>query len=77
MPQVLHLTRYGWRLYQKLRVWLADRGVFEERSEEEFITYQIDQQPKRCGVCLNCQENKKLLGGESYFCFACSRGAVK
>lgn len=41
MNKTLHLTRYGWRLYQLLREWLAMRGTFEERSEEEFIEYQI------------------------------------
>lgn len=77
MNKTLHLTRYGWRLYQLLREWLAMRGTFEERSEEEFIEYQIDQQPARWAVCLNCAEKKKLLGDVGVYCFQCTRGAVK
>ena len=76
-PQTLHLTSHGWRLYQILRVWLANRGIFEERAEEEFIAYQIDQQPVRGGVCLCCAEKKKLLGEAGYFCFNCTMGAVR
>lgn len=79
MNKTLHLTAYGWRLYQQLRTWLAARGVFEERSEEEFIEGQIDQQPSRdrWATCLNCAERKKLLGDCGYYCFQCTRGAVK